>query len=96
MSDDPGHEAAEEIMQQAQDDYHEDMVRMRALSGIGNWTHCKACYIRRDHVFAPVNESGTKVWRCGFCGVVNEELTRIRKNITAIAENHLKENPKEE
>lgn len=58
---------------------------------IANWTHCNACYIRREHVYDPE----MKAWRCGFCGVVNENLTQLRKIVTTVAEAHLEENPEE-
>ena len=70
-----------------------------------NWTHCKACYIRRNHVY----DSEMEAWRCGFCGVVNDELTQLRKNLPIasltsfprrsvidVAESYLEKNPEEE
>lgn len=95
MNDDPGHEAAEEITQQEQDDYISDIVDGLVLMPKNidnNWTYCKACYIRRDHVY----DSEMKVWRCDFCGVVNNALTRFRNVVIEVAETYLEENPEEE
>lgn len=95
MSDDPGHEAAEEILQQAQDDSYSDRLRkVLPVPEIANWTYCLACYVRRDHVYDPE----MKAWRCEFCGVVHEALTRFRKvvtEVTGVAETYLEENPEE-
>jgi len=86
MNNDPGHEAAEEIVQTEQDNYYSKMV-----ISVDNWTHCEACYVRRDHVY----DSETKTWRCEFCGIVNKSLTQFRKAVTEVAEKHLEENPEE-
>lgn len=59
---------------------------------IDNWTHCIACYVRRDHVY----DSEMEAWRCGFCGIVNDELTQLRKSVTSIAKKYLEENSEEE
>ncbi len=91
MTNDPGHEAAEEILQQKQDDSYGDRTGIPLVPEIANWTHCSACYIRRDHVY----DAEMKAWRCGFCGIVNSTLTRFRAVATAIAEKYLKENPEE-
>jgi len=50
-----------------------------------------------------------EAWRCGFCGVVNDELTQLRKNLPIasltsfprrsvidVAESYLEKNPEEE
>ena len=75
MNNDFGHNAAEETAQTKQDNHYSDMAD-RFPSMVGkNWTHCVGCYIRRDHVY----DSEMKVWRCGFCGIVNEELTQRKK-----------------
>lgn len=68
------------------------MAMLLMPTNIDNWTHCTACYVRCDHVY----DSEMDAWRCEFCGIVNEELTRLRKAIVAVAKSYLKENPEEE
>jgi hypothetical protein len=89
MNDDPGHKAAEEILQQKRDDSYGDRTGIPRVPAIADWTHCTTCCVRRDHVY----DSEMKAWRCGFCGVVNTSMTERRKAITAVAEKHLKKNP---
>jgi len=96
MSDDPGHKAAEEVLQQEQDDVLDDLVdgleRMATKNNDTNWTHCVACYIRRDHIY----DSEIKAWRCEFCGRVNDALTRLKEVIAEVADIYLEETPEEE
>ena len=93
MSDDPGHEAAEKILQQEQDDSYGDKPRrILPVLEIANWTYCLGCYVRRDHIYDPE----MKAWRCEFCGVVNVSMTQRRAAITEVAETYLEENPEEE
>ncbi len=93
-SDDLGHDAANEVLQQEQDATHDNLVDelVRITANRDNWTHCIACYVRRDHVY----DEKMEVWRCGFCGVINNALTQLRKVVTEIAETYLEENPEEE
>jgi len=92
MNDDLGHEEAEKILQQEQDDsYGDELRRVLPVPEIANWTYCLGCYVRRDHIYDPE----MKAWRCEFCGIVHEALTRFRKVVTEIAEKHLEENPEE-
>ena len=95
MNDDLGHKAAEEILQQKQDNSYSDTPRVLSVPEIANWTYCLACYVRRDHVY----DSEMKAWRCEFCGVVHEALTRFRKvvtEVTKVAESYSENNPEEE
>lgn len=60
-------------------------------TSIDNWTHCLWCWVRRDHIWDAEN----KVWRCGTCGEINWELTRMRRSLTDVAERYLRDNPEE-
>lgn len=66
-------------------------MTMIKLTNVDNWTHCKGCCVRRDHIYDPE----MKAWRCEFCGLVNVSMTERRKAITTVAETYLKENPEE-
>jgi len=84
MNDDPGHDAAEKILQEKEDARLNDLVeRDAAKNKDTNWTHCTACYVRRHHIY----DLEMKAWRCEFCGVVNDALTRFRTVVTEVEEN---------
>lgn len=106
MNDDSGHDAAEKILQQEQDDRLSDLVEKTATkNNITNWTHCTACYVRRDHIY----DFEMKAWRCEFCGIVNDALTRFkevetetpsltsspRRSVIDVAESYLEDHPEE-
>ena len=99
MSDDPGHKAAEEVLRLEQDANLDALVdglaRIATKNNATNWTHCVGCYVRRDHIY----DEEMEAWRCGFCGVVNNALTQLRKiaaEVAKVAETYLEENPEEE
>ncbi len=92
MTDDLGHDAAEKVLQQEQDDNYDDRARVLPVPEIANWTYCLACYVRRDHIYDPE----MKAWRCEFCGIANNALTRLKKVIAEVAKKYLEENPEEE
>ena len=94
MNNDPGHDEAEKILQQEQNDSYGDKPRrILPVPEIANWTYCWSCYIRRDHVY----DSELEAWRCEFCGVVKASLTSFpRRSVIDVAETYLENHPKEE
>ncbi len=80
MIDDPGHDAAEEIINQYLDVSYVDITGIQMLPEICEWSHCTACCVRRDHIY----DLEMEAWRCGFCGVVNTSMTERRKEVTII------------
>ena len=96
MNDDPGHEAAEEVLRLEQganlDALVDGLARIATKNNATNWTHCVTCYIRRDHIY----DSEMKAWRCEFCGRVNDALTRLKEVIAEVADNYLEKTPEEE
>lgn len=98
MNNDPGHDEAEVIEQDASDDHYGDMADAQSPKPV--WTFCNWCMTQRDHMLI------NKAWLCSMCGKKNKRLPVVvsrtpsltsspRRTIIDVAESYLEENPEE-